>query len=292
VTRAGIVAVVGRPNVGKSSLVNALVGDKVSIVSDTSQTTRIPVRGVLTSDGFQAVFTDTPGLHKPRTPLGERLNLRVDEALEDPDVVLLVVDAADGVGRGDAFVAERATRGGSRVRICAVNKVDRVRHERLVPQLVAAAALAEFDHVIPVSARTGRGLDELIGVVREALPEGGPLFPEDRSTDEPLERRIAESVREQALDLTRDEVPHAIAVEVEEVDRSGSVVRIDCRIFVERESQKGILVGRGGATLREIGSRARPEIERLVGGHVYLDLRVAVLPRWQRNPTAWDRLGL
>ena len=283
---------VGRPNVGKSSLINALVGTKVGIVSDRPQTTRFLVRGILNEPSLQLVFTDTPGLHKPRNVLGQRLNQRVDEAVAGVDVLVLVVDGAAGVGRGDAFVAEREVEPFAGPRIVAVNKVDRLRGRAVVPQLAAAADLAPFDHVLPVSARTGAGVPELSAVLRTLAPEGPPLFPADRASDQSLEQLVADVVREKALALTREEVPHAIAVVVEEVDRSGPVVRIDCRVFVERESQKGILIGRGGATLREVGSRARPEVERLVGAHVYLDLRVSVLPRWQRDPAVWDRLGL
>jgi GTPase len=286
--------VVGRPNVGKSSLVNALVGTKVAIVSDVPQTTRFAVRGVSTESGHQLVLTDTPGIHKPRTPLGQRLNARADDAASDVDVVLHVVDAAAGVGRGDAFVAERRVAPHHGTRVCAVNKVDLIAHHRLVPQLAAAAALAEFDHVVPVSARTGRGLEELRGVLTGALPEGAALFPAQDITDQPTELRVAELVREQVLAVTREEVPHSVAVMVEELLREpeGRLIRIDCRIYVERDSQKGILIGRRGAALKEIGTKARPEIERLLGGPVYLGLRVGVLRGWQRDEAAMTRLGL
>jgi GTPase len=278
--------------VGKSSLVNALIGAKVAIVSDVPQTTRFAVRGVRTDSGHQLVLTDTPGIHKPRTPLGERLNARADDAAAYVDVVLQVVDAAAGVGRGDAFVAERRVGTHPGPRVCAVNKVDLVPHHRLVPQLAAAAALADFDHVVPVSARTGRGLDELGGVLADALPSGPALFPAEEITDQPTEVRVAELVREQVLAFAREEVPHSVAVVVEEMEREGDLVRIDCRIFVERDSQKGILIGRGGATLKEIGTKARAELEELLGARVYLGLRVAVLPGWQRDPAALFRLGL
>jgi GTP-binding protein Era len=289
-----LVAVVGRPNVGKSTLVNALVGAKVAIVSDKPQTTRFAVRGVRTEVGHQIVFTDTPGIHKPRTALGERLNARASDAADAVDVVLQVVDAGAGVGRGDAYVAERHVRGQAGAKVCAVNKMDLAPHHRLVPQLVAAAALADFDHVVPVSARTGRGLDELRAVLQDSLPEGSALFPPDEVTDQPTELRIGELIREQALAVTREEVPHSVAVVVEEMERveERGLVRIDARIFVERESQRGILIGRGGATLKEIGTKARAEVEGMLGGPVYLGLRVSVLPGWQRDPAALTRLGL
>jgi len=292
--RTGVVAVVGRPNVGKSSLVNALVGEKVAIVSDKPQTTRFATRGILSGEGFQIAFTDTPGFHKPRTLLGERLNARVDDAAGDVDVVLMVIDAASGVGRGDGHVAVRHVGPHGGPKICAVNKVDLARHERLVPQLAAAAALAEFDHVVPVSAKTGRGVSELREVLVASLPEGEPLYPPGQATDQPVELRIAEIVREKALAVTRDEVPHSVAVVLDEVDRDDQrgVTRIGCVVYVERDSQKGILVGKGGRTLKEIGSRAREELEPLLGSKVFLDLRVKVQREWQRDPSALTRLGL
>lgn len=292
--RSGFVGVVGRPNVGKSSLVNALVGTKVAIVSDKPQTTRQPVRGILNGPGFQIVFTDTPGFHKPRTPLGERLNQRVDDAVSEVDVVLMVVDAASGVGRGDAFVADREVKPFSGLKVCAVNKVDRLRRRGEVPELAAAAQLAEFDHIIPTSARTGRGLPDVRDVIVGLLPEGPLLFPTGQATDQPIELRIAEVVREKALALTREEVPHSIAVVADEVERDEEtgLVRIACRLLVERESQKGIVIGRGGAMLKEIGTGARRELEALLGSKVFLDLRVKVMREWQRDEGALDRLGL
>jgi GTPase len=289
-----VVVVVGRPNVGKSSLVNALVGEKVAIVTDKPQTTRFPVRGVATAADHQIVFVDTPGFHKPRTLLGERLNARVGDATADVDVVLQVVDAAAGVGRGDAIVAQQHVVTHHGPRICAVNKVDRVPHHRLVPELPAAADLADFDHVVPVSAKTGRGLDELRGVLVAALPEGEPLFPAELTTDQSVELRVAEVVREKALAVTHEEVPHSVAVVVEELERDGETgfLSVSCTVFVERESQKGILVGKGGRTLREIGTAARTELERVLGARMFLGLRVKVLKDWQRNPAALDRLGL
>jgi GTPase len=292
--RSGLVAVVGRPNVGKSTLVNALVGHKVAIVSDKPQTTRFPVRGILTGGDFQMVFTDTPGFHRPRTTLGERLNVRVGEALAEVDGVLQVVDAASGVGRGDAFVADRMVRPHRVPRFCAVNKIDRLRHHDVVPQLAEAAGLAEFDHVVPVSARTGTGIDELKAALLDALPEGEALFPVDQATDQPLEVRVAEIVREKTLAVTREEVPHSVAVVVEEMRRAeaGGTALVSCWLFVERESQKGIVIGRGGRTLKEIGTQARPELESILGRPVFLDIRVKVQREWQRDPQALTRLGL
>ncbi|HEY1330578.1 MAG TPA: GTPase Era [Actinomycetota bacterium] len=291
--RAGFVAVVGRPNVGKSSLINALVGQKVSIVSDVPQTTRRAARGIATGPGHQIVFTDTPGFHKPRTVLGGRLNRTVERTLQDVDGVLLVVDAASGVGRGDAFVAAREVVPFRGPKLCAVNKVDRLRHAEVVPQLAAAAGLAEFDHVVPTSATGGDGLAELREALVASLPEGGPLYPSEQTTDQPLDDRIGEIVREKALAATREEVPHSIVVRVEEVSRAeGSpLTRVSCTILVERESQKGIVIGRGGQVLKRVGSLARPELESLLGSKVFLELRVKVLKEWQRDPAALDRLG-
>ena len=294
--RSGVVAVVGRPNVGKSTLVNALVGQKVAIVSDKPQTTRRDIRAVLTTEEAQVVFTDTPGFHKPRTLLGTRLNDAVAAAVEGVDVVVLVVDAAAGVGRGDRFVFERqVAEADAAARFCVVNKVDRLKRGLVIPQLQAAAALGEFDEIVPVSAASGEGVDILLRLVVERLPEGPALYPETDVTDQPLEVRLAELVREQALRVTREEVPHSVAVLVEEIEREGDgpdgLTRVHATIVVERDSQKGILIGHGGQTLTRIGTMARGQMEPLLGTRVYLDLRVKVLKEWQRDPKALNRLG-
>jgi GTP-binding protein Era len=289
--RSGFVAVVGRPNVGKSTLVNALVGQKVSIVSDKPQTTRGRIRGIRNSEDVQIVFTDTPGFHKPRTLLGERLNRMVEDSTDQVDAVVLVVDAAAGVGRGDGYVARARVEPLRCRKVCAVNKVDLLRGHDAVPQLDAAARLTSFDDVVPVSARTGRGVDELLGVLTEALPEGPAHFPADEVTDQPVEYRVAEIVREKALAATFEEIPHSVAVQVEEMQRDGDLTRIDAVVLVERESQKGILIGKGGAMLRQIGTEARKELEPLLGTKVFLGLRVKVQPEWQRDAAALTRLG-
>jgi GTP-binding protein Era len=292
--RSGFVAVVGRPGVGKSSLINAVVGTKVSIVSDKPQTTRFLVRGVATTPEDQIVFVDTPGLHRPRTALGERLNRRVHEGTDGVDALLLVVDGAGGVGSGDAFVAGREASPFTRTRVLAVNKIDLLGRPKIAEQLTRAAALGEFDHIVPVSARSGAGLEDLRAVLAAALPEGGPLFPVGETTDQPIEIRVVEIIREKALALTREEVPHSIAVRLEEMERDDDrdLTRISCSVLVERTSQKGIVIGKGGAMLKEIGSAARRDLEKLLGGKVFLDLRVKVLREWQRDPGALDRLGL
>jgi GTP-binding protein Era len=285
------VAVVGRPNTGKSTLVNALVGRKVAIVSDKPQTTRRGVRAVLTGDGYQIVFTDTPGFHKPRTLLGSRLNELVGEATQGVDAVVQVVDAQAGVGRGDAFVFERQLRDFAGPKVCAVNKLDVLRNREEVPQLEAAAGLGEWDEIVPVSAKSGRGVGVLLDLLVERLPEGPAYYPTDAVTDQSLEVRLAEIVREKALAVTRQEVPHSIAVVVEELEESENLTKIHASLIVERDSQKGIVIGKGGETLKKIGSRAREEIERVLDRKVFLDLRVKVLKEWQRDPKALQRLG-
>jgi GTP-binding protein Era len=290
--RSGVVAVVGRPNTGKSTLVNALVGEKVAIVSDKPQTTRRGVRGVVTTDAYQIVFVDTPGFHKPRTLLGQRLNETVSASVEGVDAIVLVVDAAAGVGRGDAFVYQRHLGPFAGARLCAVNKIDAVGRRVVVPQLDAASKLGEFDEIVPVSARTGEGVGTLLELLLERMPEGLPLFPEDQATDQSIETRVAEIVREKALDLTREELPHSIEVVVEEMeDGDDELVRIDAVVLVERESQKGMVIGRGGEMLKTIGTRARKELEVVFGRKVFLGLRVKVLREWQRDPAALQRLG-
>ena len=290
--RSGFVAVVGRPNVGKSTLVNALVGRKVAIVSDKPQTTRRDIRAVLTSDGYQIVFTDTPGFHKPRTALGTRLNAVVSDSIDGVDVVLHVVDASAGVGRGDAYVYERQVKPASAgARFCVVNKVDRLRGHDAVPQLAAAAEIGEYDEIVPVSATSGNGLPELLALVIARVPEGPPLYPEREVTDQPLEARLSELIREKALMVTREEVPHSIAVVIEEMEPGEGLTKVHASLVVERDSQKGIVIGKGGETLKLIGTRARRDIEALLGTKVFLDLRVKVLKEWQRDPRALDRLG-
>ena len=289
--RSGVVAVVGRPNVGKSTLVNAIMGQKVAIVSDKPQTTRRGVHAIWSTHEAQVVLTDTPGFHKPRTLLGARLNDLVGDAVSGVDLVLHVVDAAAGVGTGDAFVYEQKVRPTGAPAICVVNKVDALRGRAEVPQLAAAAGIGDYVEVVPISAKLGKGIGMLRGLVIERLPEGPALYPEEMITDQPLEVRLAEIVREKALAVTRQEVPHSIAVVVEELERDDSLVKVHASLVVERDSQKGIVIGRGGETLKTIGSRAREEMELVLGTKVFLDLRVKVLKEWQRDPRALERLG-
>ena len=285
--RSGIVAVAGRPNVGKSTLVNALCGGKVAIVSDKPQTTRRRIFGVANGDGWQLVLADLPGFQRPRDPLTEHMQRTVDSSFEDVDGVLLVLDARDRIGAGDRFIAKRVFELGVPV-VIALNKVDRLKPGHIAQQLENAARLGDFHAVHPVSARTGDGVDALREELVELLPEGPAYFPPEQRTDLTTEEQIAELVREKALALTRDEVPHAITVEVEEL--SEKVVR--ATVYVETQSQKQIVVGGGGRMIKEIGTRARPEIEALLGHRVFLELQVKVKPRWRRDERLLERLGI
>jgi GTP-binding protein Era len=281
------VAVAGRPNVGKSTLVNALCGGKVAIVSDKPQTTRRRILGVANGDGYQLVLADLPGFQRPRDALTERMQRTVDSAFEDVEAVLFVLSARERIGAGDRFIAERVFALGVPV-VIALNKVDRLKPGHVASQMETAARLGDFHALHPVSAKTGDGVGELREELVSLLPEGPLYFPEGERTDMPLELQVAELVREKALQLTREEVPHAISVEVEEV--TDDVVRAN--VFVETESQKQIVVGRGGSMVKEIGVRARPEIELLLGRHVFLELRVKVRPRWRRDEAMLERLGI
>ncbi len=290
--RSGFVSIVGRPNVGKSTLLNALVGAPVAITTPVPQTTRHAVRGVLHDDGVQVVFLDTPGLHKPRTLLGTRLNEVARESLADVDVLLFVVDAAGGIGSGDRFVAGLLTDHADRT-IAVVNKIDRIGKAAQLPAIDAVAQLAPWAEIVPVSARSGEGVDVVRRLIVARIPEGPPYFPSGQITDQTVEQRVAERIREQAIIRMREEVPHSVAVSVDEIlpGTSEDVTVVHATIFVERDSQKGIVIGRRGTVLREIGAGARPELERLLGTRVYLELRVKLLKDWQGDPRALDRLG-
>jgi GTPase len=291
--RSGFVAVAGRPNVGKSTLVNALVGEKVAIVSDKPQTTRRRISAVVdgeqADEPYQLVLVDLPGFQRPRDPLTRRMQTTVDEALRDVDGSLFVLAADEAIGAGDRFIAERVYAAGPPV-VVALNKVDGLSPERIARQIATAAALGDFRALHPVSALTGDGLEPLRTELAGLLPEGPRYFEDGARTDLPLEAQIAEIVREKALQLTREEVPHAISVEVGELDTDGG--RVSAQVWVETESQKGIVVGKGGGMIRAIGTRARPEVEALLGRPVFLDLRVKVRPRWRRDEGALERLGI
>jgi GTPase len=286
--KSGFVAVAGRPNVGKSTLVNALAGAKVAIVSDKPHTTRHEIRGVYTNDEAQLVLVDLPGWQRPIDTLTERMQGRVDNAVSsDVDVVLLVVDARERIGTGDRFVARRVFSLETPV-VVVLNKVDRLKPGHIATQMQTAAALGNFHALHPVSAKTGDGIGELRADLVSLLPDGPMYYPAGTDTDMPLEARIAELVREQALRLTKEEVPHAVTAEVVEIDDK----RVHVRLYTETESQKQILIGKGGTMVREIGRGARPHVEALVGHPVYLELQVKASPKWRRNETMLERLGL
>jgi len=282
------VAVAGRPNVGKSTLVNALTGAKVAIVSRIPHTTRHRIRGVWTGDDAQLVLVDLPGWQRPIDPLTERMQERVEETIaDDLDVIVLVVSARERIGSGDRYIARRIFALDVPV-VIAVNKVDRLKPGHIATQMQAAASLGDFHALHPVSAKTGDGIEELRSDLVSLLPEGPLYYPAGEVTDMPLEARVAELVREQALRLTREEVPHALTAEVVEIDDR----RVHVRLYTETESQKQILIGKGGQMVREIGRSARPAIEQLLGHSVYLELQVKAAPRWRRNETMLERLGL
>jgi GTP-binding protein Era len=286
--RSGFVALTGRPNVGKSTLVNALAGTKIAIVSTVPHTTRQRIRGVWTGAEAQLVLVDLPGWQRPIDTLTERMRDRVEEAIaDDPDVVLLVVNARERIGAGDRYVARRVFELGAPV-VIALNKTDRLKPGHVVSQLKAASALGDFHALHPVSAKLGEGIDELRSDLVSLLPEGPLYYPDGEVTDMPLAIRIAELVREQALALTREEVPHALTAELVEIDDR----RVHVRLYTETESQKQILIGKGGSMVREIGRGARPGIQALLGREIFLELQVKASPRWRRNETMLERLGL
>jgi GTP-binding protein Era len=285
--RSGFVAVAGRPNVGKSTLVNALAGGKVAIVSDKPQTTRRRVMGIANGPDFQLVLADLPGFQRPRDPLTERMQRTVDQSLEEVEAVLFVLSARERIGAGDRYIAQRVFELGPPV-VIALNKVDRLKPGHIAEQMQNGARLGDFHSLHPVSALTGDGVDELRDDLVALLPEGPSYYPVEQRTDLAPELQVAELVREKALQLTREEVPHAISVEVDELGEK--VVR--ATIFVETESQKQIVVGKGGSVVKQIGTRARPEIELVLGHPVFLELNVKARPRWRRDEAMLERLGL
>ena len=299
--RAGFACLVGRPNAGKSTLTNALVGDKVAITSSKPQTTRHTIRGIVSRPGRQLILVDTPGLHKPRTLLGERLNDLVRETLLEVDVIGFCLPADQKIGPGDNFIAAELSelQRARRVPVVAIaTKTDRVDRERLAEHLIAIDQLGDWAAIVPCSAVRGDQVDDVLALLSDYLPPApAPLYPEDVLTDEPAETMIAELVREAALEGVRDELPHSLAVVVEEMvpreDRPEGDPMTDVRVnvFVERESQKAIIIGRGGSRLREVGTNARQGIERVLGHKVYLDLHVKVAKDWQRDPKQLQRLG-
>lgn len=296
-TRAGFVSFVGRPNVGKSTLMNALVGEKIAITSAKPQTTRHAIRSIVNRPGGQLVVVDTPGVHRPRTLLGERLNDLVEATLGDVDVIGFCVPADEAIGPGDRWIVDQLDRYPRAKKVAIVTKTDRAGRGRLAAQLVAVDALDDgrdwsWAQIVPVSATGHERLDVLVDALVDLLPESPALYPEGETTDERDEVRIAELIREAALADAREELPHSITVTVDDVlERDDGLVEVYANLWVERDSQKGIVIGRGGARLRAIGSAARADIERLLGARVHLDLRVKVAKEWQRDPKQLGRLG-
>jgi GTP-binding protein Era len=291
--RSGFVSIVGRPNVGKSTLVNRLVGAKVAIVSDRPQTTRTQIRGVRTTPTSQLVLLDTPGIHKPRTLLGERTNDRARSTLAEVDVVCLLVEASSAIGSGDRFVAELVQHVDT-PKVLVVSKTDLATHAAVGEQLASAAgALGDFDAYVPLSSATGVGIDALLGELEARMPEGPVYYPGGVVTDQPETFLVAELVREKLLRVAREELPHSITVVAEEAepDRDDGVLRYEVRVLVERDSQKGMVIGKGGAVIKDAGTLARHELEALLGARVHLDTKVVVERDWQRRAHALDRLG-
>jgi GTPase len=292
VTRSGFVALAGRPNAGKSTLVNRIVGGKVAIVSDKPQTTRREIRGIATGPEWQLVLVDLPGVQRPRDPLTERMQRRVESALADSDAVLFMLNGEQQIGPGDRFIANAIKNVGVPA-VTALNKVDLLDRPRTVTALTAAAALGVAGEIYPVSARTGAGLEPLVGELIGLLPEGPFLYPPEEQSDQPERLRIAELVREQVLLRTREELPHAVEVEIDEVEeREDGLLVVRALVWAETESQKGILVGAGGKMVKAVGSAARQEIEALLERRVHLDLRVRVRKGWRRDEALLDRLGI
>jgi GTP-binding protein Era len=294
--RSGFVCFVGRPNTGKSTLTNALVGAKVAITANQPQTTRHTIRGIVHRDTFQIILIDTPGLHRPRTLLGQRLNDLVKVTYSEVDVIGLCIPADERIGPGDRWILEQIRAVAPRTTLVAiVTKTDKAPRDRVAAQLIAVSELVGPDsEIVPVSATTGENLDVLTDVLAAQLPPGPAFYPDGELTDEPEEVLMAELIREAALDGVRDELPHSLAVVIDEIEpREGrdDLIDVHAILYVERDSQKGIVIGKGGARLREVGTAARMQIEKLLGTKVYLDLRVKIAKNWQRDPKQLGRLG-
>ena len=295
-TRSGFIGLAGRPNVGKSTLANALVGSKVAIVSDRPQTTRRAVRGVATAPdlSWQMVLVDLPGVQKPRDVLTSRMQKRVERELADSDAILFVLNGEQGIGPGDLFIASMLKAGRPEAPvICAVNKIDRLKRHELIEALAGAGELDVVDEVFPISARRGTGLEALHERLAELMPAGPLMFPPGEHTDLPSEVHLAELIREQILRRTRDEIPHAVEVEVAAIEgREDGIIEIRADVWAESQSQKAILIGKGGRMVREVGTAARRELERELGTQVFLDLEVRVREHWRRDESLLDRLGI
>lgn len=290
--KSGFVTLVGRPNAGKSTLLNAIMGKKIAITSNTVQTTRHRFRAALSRDDFQMVIVDTPGLHKPQDALGEELNTSALKALEDVDVVALLIDCSKPIGKGDRWVAEQVKRSRAK-KICVLSKTDIASPEQISKQREAAEALMPWDAMVALSAESGRNVDAFVEEVEYLLPQGPAWFPRDMETDQPIEVVVAEFVREKILRTFHDEVPHAIGVAVDEMEyvKKTDLTRIHAIVYVERDSQKGIIIGKRGAAIKQIGSEARADLEQLLGTRVFLDLMVKVKKNWRRDASQIRRFG-
>ena len=291
--RAGFVTFVGRPNVGKSTLMNALVGEKVAITSSKPQTTRHAIRGIVHRQGGQIVIVDTPGLHRPRTLLGQRLNDLVAHTLSEVDVIALCIPATDKVGPGDRYIVESLERYARATKIAVVTKTDAAEPAMIAERLLEVNELADWATIIPVSALEGDQLELLMDQILALLPESPPLYPPDANTEQTDEVRIQELIREATLEGVADELPHSIAVTIDEMnERDDGLLNIFANLWVERDSQKGIIIGKGGQKLKDIGQRARAEVEAFLGRRVHLAIQVKVSKEWQRDSKKIDRLGL
>lgn len=291
--RAGFVSFVGRPNVGKSTLTNALVGEKIAITSDKPQTTRKAIRGIVHGEKGQLIIVDTPGLHRPRTLLGERLNDLVSNTLADVDVIAMCFPASEKIGPGDRYINEQLANFPKAKLVAIVTKSETVKRDALANQLLEVSKLRDWEAIIPVSAVASEQLDELIELLIGLMPLSTKLYPDEAVTEESVESRICELIREAALTGVRNELPHSLAVTLDEMSKrpDSELTDIHANIFVERDSQKGIVLGKGGERLKDVGIRARQEIERLLGGKVFLSLRVKIAQDWQRDPKQLGKLG-
>jgi GTP-binding protein Era len=288
---SGFVAIVGRPNVGKSTMMNQMLGQKVAIMSDKAQTTRNKIHGVYTTENEQIVFLDTPGIHKPKSKLGEYLNREATSALEEVDVILFLVDVADGLGGGDKFIIEQL-KGTKTPVFLVLNKIDKVHPEDLLPIIATYKELYEFAEFVPISALNGNNVSTLLRVISKYLGEGPQYYPADQVTDHPEQFVCAELIREKILHLTHEEIPHSVAVAIEDMKvEDNGVVRIAAIIYVERDSQKGIVIGKKGALLKQVGQTARQDIERLLGSKIFLELWVKVKKDWRNQDRVLKDLG-
>ena len=291
--KSGFVALVGRPNAGKSTLLNALLGEKLAITSDTAQTTRHRFRGIITQKDFQAILVDTPGLHKPIDALGEELNVSALKALEDVDIVVMLIDATKPIGTGDEWVAKQVNAARGAKRICVLSKTDIASADQISKQREAADMLCRWDAMVALSAVSGKNIDAFLEEIVFFLPKGPAWFPPDMKTDQPLEVIIAEFIREKILRSFDEEIPHAIGVQCEELEyeRKKDLYRIFTNIYVERDSQKGIIIGKKGNAIKQIGTEARADLEQLLGCRVWLDLRVKVKKNWRKDANQIRRFG-